>query len=101
MGYSSEEFGYRLWDPTTKKIIRSKDVVFFKDQTIEDLDQVKKPKPFSEEQVDLGPVSPNSMGHNEHREVMQEKQVDTIDRNDESVVDDVEENPINENDDLE
>ena len=84
-----------------QKIIRSKDVVFFEDQIIEDLDQVKKPKPFSEEQVDLGLVSPNSMGHNEHREVMQEKQVDTIDRNDESVVDDVEENHTIENDGLE
>ena len=84
-----------------QKIIRSKDVVFFEDQIIEDLDQVKKPKPFSEEQVDLGLVSPNSMEHNEHREVMQETQVDTIDRNDESVVDDVEENHTIENDGLE
>ena len=57
LGYSNEEFGYKLWDPATKKIIRSRDVVFFEDQTIEDLDQVKKPKPFNEEQVDLGPVS--------------------------------------------
>ena len=84
-----------------QKIIRSKDVVFFEDQTIEDLDQIKKPKPFSEEQVDLGQVFPNSMGHNKHKEVVQEEQVDIVDRNDESVVDDVEENPINENDDLE
>ena len=38
LGYSNEEFGYRLWDPTTKKIIRSRDVVFFENQTIEDLD---------------------------------------------------------------
>ena len=70
LGYSNKEFGYRLWDPATKKIIRSRDVVFFEDQTIEDLDQVKKPKPFSEEQVDLSLVSPNSMGHNEHMEVV-------------------------------
>ena len=49
LGYSNEEFGYRLWDPTIKKIIRNRDVVFFEDQTIEDLDLVKKPKPFSEE----------------------------------------------------
>ncbi|KAL6313455.1 hypothetical protein AAG906_004418 [Vitis piasezkii] len=54
---------------------------------------VKKPKPFSEEQVDLGPVSPNSMGYNEHRKVVQEERVDTVDRNDEFAVDDVEENP--------
>ena len=48
LGYSNEEFGYKLWDLTTKKII-SRDVVFFEDQTIEDLDQVKKLKHFSEE----------------------------------------------------
>ena len=46
LGYSNEEFRYRLWDSTTKKFIRNKDVVFFEDQTIEDLDRVKKPKPF-------------------------------------------------------
>ena len=38
LGYSNEEFGYRLWDPATKKIIRSRNVVFFEDQIIEDLD---------------------------------------------------------------
>ena len=40
------------------------------------------------------------MGHDEHREVVQEEQVDTIDRNDESAVDDVEENLTVENDGL-
>ena len=79
LGYSNKEFGYKLWDPATKKIIRSINVVFFENQTIEDLDRVKKPKPSSEEPVDLGSVSPTSMEHNEHREVMQEEQVDTID----------------------
>ena len=53
------------------------------------MDQVKKLKPFSEEHVDLGPVSPNSVRHNEHKEVVQEEHVDTVDRNDESTVDDV------------
>ena len=38
LGYSNEEFRYRLWDSATKKFIRNKDVVFFEDQTIEDLD---------------------------------------------------------------
>ena len=41
------------------------------------------------------------MGHNEHREVVQEEQVVTLDRNDEFAVDDVEENPTVENDGLE
>ena len=95
LGYSNEEFGYRLWDPTTKKIIRSRDVIFFKDQTIEDLDRVKKPKHFSEEHVDLGPVFPNSIGHNEHSEVVKKEKVDTVDRNYESALDDVQEKSCN------
>ena len=49
----------------------------------------------------MGPISLNSMGHNEHKEVVQEEQVDTFDGNDESTVDDVEENPTVENDGLE
>ncbi|PKI37584.1 hypothetical protein CRG98_042008 [Punica granatum] len=31
LGYAHVEFGYRFWDPNSKKIIRSRDVVFFKD----------------------------------------------------------------------
>ena len=41
------------------------------------------------------------MGNNEHREVVQEEQVDTVEKNDEYAIDDVEENPIVENDGLE
>ena len=41
------------------------------------------------------------MEHNEHREVVQEEQVDTVNSNDEFVVDDVEENPTIQNDGLE
>ena len=48
----------------------------------------------------MGLVSPNSVEHYEHREVVQEEQVDTVDRNDESAVDDIEENPTNKNDGL-
>ncbi|PKI52331.1 hypothetical protein CRG98_027257 [Punica granatum] len=37
-----EEFGYSFWDPNSTKIIRSRDVVFFEDQTIKDLQKLKK-----------------------------------------------------------
>ncbi|CAL9021276.1 unnamed protein product [Prunus brigantina] len=37
VGYGNEEFGYRLWDLVARKIIRSRDVVFFEDQNIEDI----------------------------------------------------------------
>ncbi|PKI37326.1 hypothetical protein CRG98_042283, partial [Punica granatum] len=33
---------FRFWDPDSKKIIRSRDVVFFEDQTIEDLQKLEK-----------------------------------------------------------
>ncbi|CAL8081534.1 unnamed protein product [Prunus armeniaca] len=31
VGYGNEEFGYRLWDPVAREIIRSRDAVFFED----------------------------------------------------------------------
>ena len=37
LGYGDAEFGYRLWDPEKQKVFRSKDVVFFEDQTLEDI----------------------------------------------------------------
>ena len=55
VGYAHEEFGYRLWDPIGKRIIRSRDVVFLEDQTIEDFE--KPEKPHSDEiPVNLEPV---------------------------------------------
>ncbi|CAH9131081.1 unnamed protein product [Cuscuta epithymum] len=32
IGYGDQEFGYRLWDPEMKKVIRSRDVVFHESQ---------------------------------------------------------------------
>ena len=37
LGSPRDEFDYRLWDPATGKVIRSRDVVFFEDQTLEDI----------------------------------------------------------------
>ncbi|KAI4334908.1 hypothetical protein L6164_013610 [Bauhinia variegata] len=47
LGYGNEEFGYRLWDPVSKKIVRSRYVIFFEDQTIEDIEKEDKPKPIA------------------------------------------------------
>ena len=38
VGYGQDEFGYLV----EKKLVRSRDVVFFEDQKIEDLDKAKK-----------------------------------------------------------
>jgi len=43
LGSPRDELGFRLWDPATKKMVRSRDVVFYEDQTIHDI-QSKKPK---------------------------------------------------------
>jgi hypothetical protein len=44
LGSPKDEFGYRLWDPINKKVVRSRDVVFFEDQTIEDIQRSEKPR---------------------------------------------------------
>jgi len=41
IGYGLDEFGYKLYDPVEKKIIRSRDVVFVEDQTIQDIQKSK------------------------------------------------------------
>ena len=56
LGYAREEFGYRLWDPVDKKIIRSRDVIFFEDQTIEDIKKKVETKQTEEHPVNLEPV---------------------------------------------
>ncbi|RDX71862.1 hypothetical protein CR513_48731, partial [Mucuna pruriens] len=40
--YDHDEYGYRMYDPVEKKLVRSHDVQFIEDQTIEDIDKVKK-----------------------------------------------------------
>ena len=56
LGYPHEEFGYRLWDPIDKKIIRSRDVIFFEDQTIDDIKKKVEIKQTEEYPVNLEPV---------------------------------------------
>lgn len=38
LGYGNEEFGYGLLDPEAKMLVRSRDVISFEDQTIEDFE---------------------------------------------------------------
>ena len=40
LGYGQDEFGYRLYDPTKKKLIRSRDVIFVEDQTIANIEKI-------------------------------------------------------------
>lgn len=56
MGYGNEEFGYKLWDPVEKKIIRSRDVVFFEDQNVEDIQKGVKPVISREHPINLDQI---------------------------------------------
>ena len=57
LGYGEDEFGYRLYDPVDKKLVRSRDVVFFEDQTIEDIYKAERvDSQRSESLVDPDPV---------------------------------------------
>ena len=42
IGYGQDEFGYKFFDPDERKSIRSCDVKFMEDQTIEDIDKIEK-----------------------------------------------------------
>ncbi|WVY90442.1 hypothetical protein V8G54_035956 [Vigna mungo] len=60
LGSPRDEFGFRLWDPANRKIVRSRDMVFFEDQTIQDIKKVEKPtlKLIS----DQSPIVMNNLG---------------------------------------
>ena len=57
IGYGQDEFEYRFYDPIDKKLIRSRDVVFFEDQTIEYIDKTEKLDSHTDERlVDVDPI---------------------------------------------
>ena len=56
LGYGGAEFGYRLWDPEKRKIIRSRDVVFHEDQFFGDIEKTEKSKEVVNGVVDLTPT---------------------------------------------
>src|SRR6266487_4225588 len=56
IGYGQDEFGYKFYDPIGKKLIRSRDVVFMEDQTIEDTDKVENTTPKKD--VSLSNIDP-------------------------------------------
>ena len=37
LGYTHDDFGYRLWDLVKKRIFQIRDVIFFEDQNVKDL----------------------------------------------------------------
>ncbi|RDY07901.1 hypothetical protein CR513_07924, partial [Mucuna pruriens] len=57
IGYGHDEYGYRMYDPVEKKLVRSRDVQFMEDQTIKDIDKVKKSTPQKDNNLfEIDPV---------------------------------------------
>ena len=61
LGYLEDEFGYRFWNPISKKVIRSRDVVFNEDQTIEDIDKSSNSESPSITRVHPNPMFPDPL----------------------------------------
>ena len=75
IGYGQDEFGYRLYDPVEKKLVRSRDVEFIEDQTIKDIDKAEKSQSQeSSDLTDVDPVQPpplSELAENQDHEHMQ------------------------------
>jgi Reverse transcriptase (RNA-dependent DNA polymerase) len=85
LGYENEEFGFRLWDPEKRRIVRCKDVVFYEDQIGIDLNNDKKSERVGES-IELTPipslVQSAATNEDESNEEATEETSDMIDSDD-------------------
>lgn len=59
LGYGQDEYDYRFYDPTEKKLVRSRNVVFIEDQTIQDIEKLEISMPmYNNDLIELDIVSP-------------------------------------------
>ena len=72
VGYGDAEFGYKLWDPEKKKMIRSQDVVFHENENLADLVKIEKTKDAIIGVPNLTPTS-SSSNRATNREEMQDE----------------------------
>ncbi|KAG8479560.1 hypothetical protein CXB51_029173 [Gossypium anomalum] len=101
IGYGLDgEFGYRLYDPVQKKLVRSRDVVFIEDQTIDDIDKTEKvDSQDSGDLIDVNPVpldsSPDLIQDDVHGDVSDDHQdIGDFDAPMDDVVNDQQQAPI-------
>lgn len=77
VGYSNESKAYRLWNPKTKKILKSRDVRFIENSEIQENQEVLE--------IDL--INPNLNQYQEHKEAEceQRKEVDEAEQDEDDV----------------
>ncbi|RVW79299.1 Retrovirus-related Pol polyprotein from transposon TNT 1-94 [Vitis vinifera] len=57
IGYGQDELGYKFYDPVQKKLVRSRDVVFMEDHTIQDIEKTNPMESqHSGDLIDLDPA---------------------------------------------
>ena len=88
LGYGHEEFGYRLWDPMSRKLVGSREVVFLEDQLVDDGGKVEKSSSSTKIPIRNDPVVPATM-HANHGGELQEGHGVT-ENEDDHIIDDVE-----------
>jgi len=54
IGYGEDEFGYKFHDPVDKKLVRSRDIHFMEDQTIDNIEKVEKTTPKNDSNLTDG-----------------------------------------------
>ena len=59
LGYAHDEYGYKLWDPVDRKVIRSRDVIFLEDQTVEDIKKAEKSLSSDQIPTNVDPAFPS------------------------------------------
>jgi len=75
LGYGLDEFGYRLYNPVEKKLVRSRDVVFMEDQIIGDIEKTEKVVPqCSDDLIDLDPTPPTELPAQVEHDVQNDQQ---------------------------
>ena len=72
VGYGDAEFGYKLWDPKEKKLIRSQDVVFHENENLTGFEKTEKAKAIVKGVLDLTPTS-SSLDNATNREEVQDE----------------------------
>ena len=70
LGYGQDEFGYRLYDPVSKKLVRSLDVVFVEDESLKDIEKTQVVPQYIDDLFDLDPT-PTQQSEPQHEDGIQ------------------------------
>ncbi|RDX71206.1 hypothetical protein CR513_49478, partial [Mucuna pruriens] len=73
IGYGHDEYGYRMYDPIEKKLVRSRDMQFMEDQTIEDIDKNGEQHNYGDQLLEDGFDVPLDDDAEEEQEMSQDE----------------------------